>query len=170
MFADDVYCPDDVGVAEPPANVRLSIGRCVVGSTSAAKNCQLSRAMLIRSACCEPVSPVNDLTEDALVGVSPADAGWVKPTTTSTSTPANAHAWRMIVDRLLVMCHPPLCTDTSSSHAREWVGKRVEQSFRVVVGRVLQHVLGRSGLHHPAAVEHEDSIGDHACAEQVVRD
>ena len=34
MLAAEVYRPDAVGVAEPPANVMLSIGRLVAWSTS----------------------------------------------------------------------------------------------------------------------------------------
>ncbi len=35
MLAEEVYLPYEVGVAEPPAKVMLSIGRFVAGSTSA---------------------------------------------------------------------------------------------------------------------------------------
>jgi hypothetical protein len=34
MLAAEVYLPSEVGVAEPPANVMLSIGRFVAESTS----------------------------------------------------------------------------------------------------------------------------------------
>src|SRR5205085_6213049 len=35
MLAAEVYLPEAVGLAEPPANVRLSMGRLVAGSMSA---------------------------------------------------------------------------------------------------------------------------------------
>ena len=56
------------------------------------------------------------------------------------------------------------------SRRRERVRHRVEQPDCVAVLRVLQDLLGRSALDDAPLVQHEQLVGDHARAEQVVRD
>ena len=82
MLAAEVHRPKPVGVAEPAANVMLSIGRLVAWSTSAPKNFQVSRAMASRLARCAELSPLYGLTGSRRAG------------RTGTSSAHHAHAHR----------------------------------------------------------------------------